>query len=134
MAKSGSGSVIIRAALFSSVVAYVLMGSLLPLTPENPMASSGEASRRILTYFALTALGVVLFPRMSIVKLGLGIVAMAGAVELIQLIPALGHTADELDVVAAAAGVVIALGPAVIGREFPLQPKGASPTSLNFLP
>lgn len=134
MSKSNSILVMMKAALFSGVIAFVLMGSLLPFTPENPLNISGQASRTILTYFAVTALGVMLFPRLKLATLAVSLGALAALVELVQFAPVFGHSPDVLEMISAIAGISIALAPTVIGREFPMQSKGASPSSLSFLP
>jgi glycopeptide antibiotics resistance protein len=124
----------LKAALYSSAVSYVLLGALSPFNPDDAPSVGAAATRQILLFFSLAALAVVLFPKLRIRLIGTALVVMAGAIEILQLAFFSGHVADILDVVSAVAGVGIALAPAVIGREFPLQPRGASPNSLGFLP
>lgn len=131
MSERVSGLGALKAALYFTVLAYVLLGALSPFTADAGLSLPAVACRQLLLFFALTALGVVLLPRLALVRLGLGLILFAALVEAVRSI--FTGVSDPLHLAYAAAGIVVALAPVVIGRAHPLQPAGAAPRSVTFL-
>lgn len=132
MSEQLSGLDKLKAALYSTVLAYVLLGALSPFTADAGLSLPAIACRQLLLFFCLAALGLMLLRRLTPIRLALGLLAFAGLVEAVRSV--FTGVSDPLHLVYAAGGVLVALIPAAIGRAYPLQPIGAAPTSLNFLP
>jgi hypothetical protein len=131
MSQRVSGLGALKAALYSTVLAYVLLGALSPFTADAGLSLPAIACRQLLLFFALAALGVVLLPRLPLYKLGLGLVLFSVLVETVRSV--FTGVSDPLHLAYAAAGILVALAPVVIGRAWPLQSTGSAPTSINFL-
>lgn len=122
-----------KAALFSACVTYVLIGGLAPFAVDPSGSIDVVVSRQVLIYFCLTALAAMLLRRTSLMKIGVGLSAMAVVVELLQLLPVVGPRADPVDALAGVGGVVLAVAVGWIGRKGRVQPRGISPPSAAFL-
>lgn len=131
MSERVSGLAALKAALYSTVLAYVLLGALSPFTADAGLSLPAIACRQLLLFFCLAALGVVLLPRVPLYKLGLGLVLFAVLVETVRSV--FTGVSDPLHLAYAAGGIVVALAPVLIGRAYPLQPAGKAPTSMSFL-
>lgn len=122
-----------KATLFFSCVAYVLIGALAPFAADPPGSMAVAVSRHVLIYFALTVLAALLLRRTSLLNAGLGLAGMAVVVELLQLAPPVGARADPVDALAGLAGVALAGAVCWIRRRRRVQPRGISPPSAAFL-
>jgi len=96
------------AALFAFVMAS------LPKPPQLPGEPSDKV-QHILAFAVLAGLAAAAYPRISLLKIGLGLSAFGALIELVQMIPILHRDADAIDWIAdtAAAALVLMLVPLI---------------------
>ena len=90
----------------AAIVAFVM--AALPQPPQLP----GEPSDKVLHVLAFTCLALLgrgAYPRLSGLKLIVGLSAFGGLIEVVQLIPSLHRDGEALDWVADTAAVVAAV-------------------------
>jgi peptidoglycan/LPS O-acetylase OafA/YrhL len=98
-------------ALFWLTLLAVLTLATLPNPPQWPEEPSDKV-QHFMAFLCLMLLGSAAYPRLSLVKLALGLALFGALIEAIQAVPALQRDADWLDWlvdVAAAAFVLLAL-------------------------
>ena len=84
-----------------------------------PIAVPGEPSdkvQHVVAFVVLSALGAVAYPRVSAVKLLVGMGAFGALIEIVQLIPALNRNSEMLDWIADAAAATVTLALVVAVR------------------
>lgn len=91
----------------------MLFAFVLASSPKPP-AIPGDLSDKqlhLMAFLVLATLAAFAFPRVSLIRLFLGLAVFGAAIELIQAIPALGREASWLDwladVLAAAAALIL---------------------------
>ncbi|HEX8532706.1 MAG TPA: hypothetical protein VF662_00900 [Allosphingosinicella sp.] len=93
--------------------AAMLFGFVMAILPKPPTLP-GEPSdkvQHILAFIVLAALASLAYPRLSPLKIGLGLAVYGALIEFTQMIPALHRDAELLDWIAdvAAASIVLIL-------------------------
>jgi VanZ family protein len=91
--------------LFWSAAIFAFVMAALPHPPQVPGAPSDKVLH-VLAFTALALLGSAGYPRLSPVKLVIGLSAFGGLIELVQLIPSLHRDAELMDWIADTAAVV----------------------------
>lgn len=96
---------------FWAALVFALVMALLPRPPQLPSQPSDKV-QHILAFAVLTGLALAAYAHVSWVRIGLGLAAFGGFIELAQMIPALGREGSWLDLAAdcGAVAVVLALG------------------------
>ncbi len=101
---------------------YAFWGALIVgfaiATMPKPIALPGQPSdkiQHILAFLTFAALGSMAYPRVGLLKMGLGLSAYGALIELAQMIPAINRHAELLDWVAdtVAAFLVLILAAAI---------------------
>jgi VanZ family protein len=98
--------------LFWSAGAFALVMAALPQPPQPPLAPSDKL-QHIVAFACLALLGSLAYPRLSALKLLIGLSAFGALIELVQLIPSLHRDSEVLDWVsdtAAASAIILAIG------------------------
>lgn len=97
--------------LFWSAIIFAFVMASLPQPPAMPGAMN-DKQLHVLAFLVLATLAAFAFPRISLLRLFLGLAAFGGAIELIQAIPTVGREASWLDwmadLVATAAALLLA--------------------------
>lgn len=100
-------------ALWWLAIAAVVVVCLMPPPPLPPLPRNSDKVQHLLGYFALAAAAVQIYRRGATLWLvGLGLVAMGVAIEVLQGTLTASRAQDPLDAVANAIGVVCGLGTA----------------------
>jgi len=97
--------------LFWSAALFAFVMAALPQPPQVPGAPS-DKMLHIVAFACLALLGSAAYPRLSSLKLVIGLSAFGGLIELVQLIPSLHRDTELLDWVAdtaAVAAIVLAI-------------------------
>jgi hypothetical protein len=96
---------------FWAALLFACVMALLPRPPQLP-GNPSDKVQHILAFAVLTALALAAYPRTGWLKIGIGLAVVGAAIELAQLIPALGREGSWLDWAAdcGAVAVVLALG------------------------
>ncbi len=103
--------------LFWSATLFALVMASLPKPPRVPGDPSDKV-QHIIAFMTLAALAAAAYPRVPLVRIGLGLCAFGAVIELIQMIPALNRDAELADWLAdtLAAALVLALAALVRRR------------------
>lgn len=91
---------------FWLALAVTTLFALLPQPPEL-LEQTSDKLRHVLAFAALSVALVLAYPRLAWWRAGLALWAYGGAIELLQLVPALNRTGDLADWVADAASVAL---------------------------
>ena len=87
----------------AAIFAFIM--AALPRPPQIPGAPSDKILH-VLAFACLAWLGSAAYPRLSALKLVIGLIAFGGLIEVVQLIPSLHRDSEILDWVADTAAVV----------------------------
>jgi VanZ family protein len=98
------------AALFAFIMAT------LPKPPQLPGEPSDKI-QHIIAFTVLAGLAAAAYPRVSLMKIGLGLSAFGALIELVQTIPILHRDADLIDWIADTVAAFLVLGAAAILRR-----------------
>lgn len=96
------------------LVAGVLLGSLMPV-PVLTQPPGSDKLHHFVAYAALALWFAGMFEPRRQLALAATLVALGGAIELLQAIPALGRSSDAVDLAADSAGVAFGLVAARLG-------------------
>jgi hypothetical protein len=103
-------SLLLRALFWPTLLAVFIL-AVMPHPPQRPLEPSDKV-QHFAAFLCLMLLGSAAYPRLSPVKLALGLAAFGALIEVIQAVPAVRRDADLLDWlvdVAAATCVLLAL-------------------------
>ena len=99
--------------LWITAIAVVVVVCLIPPPPLPPLPRNSDKIQHVLGYFALAASAVQIYRRGAVLWLvGLGLVAMGIAIELMQGALTATRAQDPYDAVANAVGVALGLATA----------------------
>lgn len=96
--------------LFWAAALFALVMALLPNPPQYP-GEPGDKVQHMAAFATLALLGALAFPRLSLVRLGLGLSLFGALIEVAQAIPELHRDSELMDWVAdsvAAAVILVA--------------------------
>lgn len=99
----------IRLGVYALAVAVVLYITLSPLAALPPPSGMGDKFEHMLTWGALTLLGLALSPR-RLWQIPAFTFALGGVIEVLQAVLPFNRAGDWMDFAADALGVAIALG------------------------
>jgi hypothetical protein len=99
---------LVLVALFWAALVFAFVMAVLPRPPQLPGAPSDKV-QHILAFTVLTGLALAAYPRASPLRIGLGLAAVGGLIELVQMIPALHRDGSWLDWAADCGAVLIIL-------------------------
>jgi VanZ family protein len=91
-------------------------GTVIALLPsaDSPQVSLWDKAQHFAGFYLLAALGAFAFPRLKAIWLGLGLVALGGAIEIVQGLPIIGRDCDVRDWIADILAIACALAPLAI--------------------
>ena len=98
------------AALLAGTVSAVMPAS------DSPHVLPWDKAEHFVGFYILAAIGAFAFPRLKAVWLALGLVALGGAIEIVQGLPMVARDSDVKDWIADTLAVACALGPLIIAR------------------
>ena len=101
---------------FWGAALFALVMASLPKPPQLPGQPSDKI-QHILAFVTLAALGALAYPRLSLLRLLLGLAAFGALIEVIQLIPPLHRDAQLADLVADVLAAAAVLGLAWLLRK-----------------
>jgi hypothetical protein len=101
-------------AAFWVFLALVLYLALRPVTDQG--GGIWDKALHFSAFYVLTALGAAAFARRALWTLAIGLVALGGAIELLQATPMINRDAEWGDLVADAIGVAAVLAPMLLLR------------------
>lgn len=96
--------------VFWVVLAIVLLLALLPHPPRLPMDRYGDKAEHALAFAVLAILATLAWPRVSLLRVLIGLSFVGAAIEVFQMIPALHRDSDVRDWVADMVALLLALG------------------------
>lgn len=110
-----------RLLLWSSRAAFaaaLVAGSISAVMPaaDTPHVLPWDKAEHFVGFYILAALGAFAFPRLKAVWLAAGLIALGGAIEIVQGLPMVGRDSDVKDWIADTIAVACALGPLIIAR------------------
>ena len=109
-----------RIAFWAALFVAFTMAAL----PHPPVIHAWDKLQHMVAFAVLTLLGWVAYPRVSRIKLMLGLVAFGGLIELVQEIPTLQRDSDWHDWLADTIAITVAAGfAALVGRMLAPQPE-----------
>lgn len=91
--------------LFWSAAILAFIMAALPQPPQLP-STPPDKVLHILAFTCLALLGSAAYPRLSALKLVVGLSAFGGLIEVVQLIPSLNRDAEILDWIADTAATI----------------------------
>lgn len=99
-------------------VLALLAGTVSAVMPahDSPHLLPWDKAEHFLGFYVLGALGAFAFPRLKIVWLAAGLIALGGLIEVVQGLPMVARDSDVKDWLADTVAVACALGPLVIAR------------------
>lgn len=86
-------------------------------TPPTDVIAASDKSQHVAAFFTLTLLAAIGWPKWSAVYIALGLSALGVAIELVQMLPAVGRDGDWHDWVADLVGIASALVAVAIARR-----------------
>lgn len=101
--------------VFWIVLAGVLIVSAWPQPPDVPYIPSDKV-QHALTFLCLSLLAAAAYPRLSLIKLALGLALFGALIEAVQAIPMLNRHTEFLDWVADVAAVAVVVAALAIRR------------------
>ena len=110
-------------------VAALLAGTITAVMPasDSPHVLPWDKAEHFAGFYILAALGAVAFPRLRAVWLAAGLVALGGAIEVVQGLPMVARDSDVKDWIADTVAVACALGPLLIAGWRDAWRRGAGP-------
>ena len=96
--------------MFALATAFVLYAAFAPPS-DAPSLVPWDKANHFIAFYVLTGLAAASFPRTGWILLAAGLLALGGAIELVQALPFVGRDGAVGDWVADGAGIAAVLGP-----------------------
>lgn len=102
----------------AAFAAALLAGTVTAVMPadDSPHLMPWDKAEHFAGFYILAAIGAFAFPRLKAIWLAAGLIALGGAIEVVQGLPMVARDSDVKDWVADTVAVACALGPPVIAR------------------
>lgn len=98
---------------FWPALAFALVMAVLPEPLGLPIDELGDKSQHMMAFFTLTVLAGAGWSKESLVRTGLWLSLVGAAIEVVQMIPALGRDSDWRDWVVDSLAIAAALVPVI---------------------
>ncbi|ENZ80512.1 MULTISPECIES: hypothetical protein [Caulobacter] len=102
-------------AAFLAAVAFTLYAALAP-GDDTAGLIPWDKAKHFIVFYGLTFLATIALPRSRYWKIGLALLGLGIAIELLQALPVINRDCDPFDVIADVCGIGFYCGPILVNR------------------